>query len=388
MENLDNRIAKDERFACNTLIHVFRYLPVSDLINCAQVCSMWKWIVASNTLWHNLHLYVCENHYKDVLNYHGGHLKNLMLDMHSLEDFEEVCRRDVKKVEKIALTYCSYDFLKVLSKYNDEIKQMHIQFMDRFDKEPKLFDDLKHFRHLTHLEVLEFSMAYLLKEAKFLYFMPYLQHLALWSRCQDQVWYDVAEQTQLQSLHLYTSDENCIDILFKYGEIVKLTNLKRLKISNMAFETLIHENEIPSNDRYVFSLFRREAGYFADENILMVSILLDLKIHLELLEWVNVESEKGVSFPISDFKDLFFPTRTIDDLLQCFPLENGDDTIIVPFLQLEYLLKAKMPNTKLSIKYADTVVTETKLPHCVICGKQKFAQYSYFFESFFKSFTS
>lgn len=387
MDNISWRLAHDDKFAYNTLIHVFKYLSVSDLINCAQVCTTWKWIVAGNTVWNDLHVYVCENHYKDVLDYHGGNLKNLMLDMHSVNDFREVCLRNVKKVEKIALTYCYYDSLTDLSKYNNTIKQMHIQFMDRFDKKPKVFENLKNFWHLTHLDVVEFSLYHLLKDAKFLYFMPQLQHLSLWGHCEEEVWFDVVEQTQLQSLHLYSGDENCMDVMFKYGEIEKLTNLKRLKISNVCFEVVIRQNKKRHKDRYLFTLWKTEPDYFAKENILMLSTFVDLKNQLEVLEWVSAESNAGFSFPVSELDDLFVSMSTFHPMI-CLPIESNDDNVIVPFFELEDLLKSWMPNTKVSVMHAETMASTTKLPHCVICGKQKFVQYSYFFGPFFESFTS
>lgn len=387
MENLGLRLAQDDQFVYNTLIHIFKYLPVSDLINCARVCSTWKWVVAADTIWNDLHVYVCENHYKDILNYHGGNLKNLMLDIHSLNDFEEVCQLDVKKVEKIALTYSYYDSLHILSKYNNTIKQMHIQFMDRFQTEPKVFDHLKNFCHLTHLEIVEFSPYHLLKDAKFLYFMPKLEHLSLWSRCEEEVWFDVVEQTQLQSLHLYSGDENCMDVMFKYGEIEKLTNLKKLKISNVCFEVVIRKNKKPSKDRYLFTLWKTEPDYFAEDNILMLSTLVDLKDQLEVLEWISAESIDGVSFPIIDLNELFLTMSTVHHVV-CLPLENNDENVLVPFSELENIIKLWMPDTKVSVMYSETMARKTKLPQCVMCGKKKFVQYSYFFGSFFNSFTS
>lgn len=396
MDNLGFRLSQDDRFVYCTLSHVFKYLSARDLVNCAQVCSSWKWIVNDSLLWKNVKtVYGCKKHLSEVLKCHGGDITELMIEgIYGKNRYLDLFgSQDISKVKKIALTYCHFEAVEMLARSNRDVEKMHLQFMDEFPRSSKVLTKLGVFNQLTHLEIVEFSPNRCLENADFLKSLYKLKHLALWSNCEKQVWYDVANQSTLTSLNLYAGDPNCIQVLFAEKEILRINDLERLEITNTHYQLFARENFLRKKplpykmirDHYKYVILKPSHDiYYAPQNIAILKVLADFGDRLQRFKWIIGDcSAKHISFPQRDYYKLLKDEELIEiselDIWRASGIES------VPLNRIVEVIEDLLWDATVVIRHI-TQIEEVK-PKCIMCDYSKDTSYRNFFSSFFETFS-
>lgn len=390
------RLSRDDRFIFCTLSHVFKYLSARDLVNCSLVCPLWKWIAQDPLLWKNVKtVYGCQKHLLDVFKCHSGDTTELMIEgIYGKNRYVEILgSHDITTVKKIALTYCHFDAVEVIARAKPDVVEMHLQFMDEFLRGPKVLTKLGLFSKLTHLEIVEFSPNRCLENADFLKSLYKLKHLALWTNCEKQVWYDVAEQSTLQSLNLYAGDTNCIQVLFAEERILKITELKRLQITNTQYQLYAREyflkrDPLPFKmirDHYTYTVRKPPYDcYYADQNITILKVLAELGERILNFTWYIEDSpDRMMSVPRREYFELLREEDVME--ISDWHIQYAKGMESVSIRSLTEVVEDLLWEATVIIKHINQL--EEVKPKCMMCDNSKNVPYRKFFSQFFKTFS-
>lgn len=234
------KLSEDEPFAYNTLIPVFRYLDFKDLLSCAQVCEMWRWIANDDSLWRFIVVRCCTKHIEDITNIYGGKIRNLELinaKLLPLEILENISSKLVN-LRRIKLFGCHKNQLKLFAKNHKSLERIYAEVnWGNLSMELDYIDNLSNLTNLeiiTHIDVREIdNIKKLLK----------LKHLVFHAPCDQSCWEHIAEVENLESLSLDANMGFTWDLgLFECDFLIRnLKHLNKLEINDLPY---FHEYDI------------------------------------------------------------------------------------------------------------------------------------------------
>ncbi|XP_066138499.1 uncharacterized protein [Euwallacea fornicatus] len=238
-DSLGHRLAAHDAFAYNTLINVFKYLDFKDLLNCAQVCSLWYWIVRTDLLWRNVRVYSCSEHVCIPVYLFGSNLRHLeIVDPYRLpsESFAKLCEH-LPVIKRIGLHGCNIYHLETLSKtVSDKLDEMSVEVS--YGKTDWKF--FSRFQNVSHLDITVRGgrvkdVRYFLRSAK----LRHLKMFMVTTSVQDYL----APLELLESLcfNIGLNNSWLFDI-FESNRIRDLTALTKLQIHNLGSNYHIMSN--------------------------------------------------------------------------------------------------------------------------------------------------
>lgn len=229
MANISEILVSEEKFVYNTLIYVLEYLDIKDLISCAQVCPLWKWVVVDDPRWKNLQICCCENDLEQINAALGGYLENVVIKMNRSRP-TKVFQKFVMEnnFSNVTLVDCLMEHLYLLSRHQRNLDEFHAVLAE-VDPHPIVIEKMNVFANVTFLEVNDPGPV---TDLKFLRYQPQLRHLTLTSRYGPTTWWEVLKLVKLESLTIYGDPGyyHWIQILFEQGWILWLPLLKKLKL--------------------------------------------------------------------------------------------------------------------------------------------------------------
>ncbi|CAG9861460.1 unnamed protein product [Phyllotreta striolata] len=223
-------------YGYNTLLYVFQYLKVQDLLRASCVCTMWRDIAGHPMLWKTVRMKNSQVHSFDglanSLRKHGTvhlDLRKMLLPNGGDEIWPEFSKAiaKVETLRRIELCRCPASVVENLAASNPRLEVINAVTIkcESMNLEP-----LKSLKDINELRLKSTGGLTLTSNIDSLKFMKGLKHLSLTSiKDLDKMNLDViAELANLESLDL----GECTDFPKDFGDtiLIKLTKLERLRL--------------------------------------------------------------------------------------------------------------------------------------------------------------
>lgn len=425
MANIGERLVSDAYLSYNTLNFVFKYLDIKDLIRCAQVCPLWKWVVSDDPRWRNLQICCCENDLKQINTAVGGYMQDVVIKLNRSNPskvFKEFVTEN--HLLNVTLVDCRMEHLYLLSRHQSKnLEELHAILVEK-DPHPVVIKQIKAFAHVTMLEVNDPGPV---TDLKFLECQPQLRHLTLTSRYGSKTWKELLRLGELESLTIYGDLEHnehpWIQILFEEGWILWLSTLKKLKLiwyykkfyickypfilekfprmpnlqdltlRGVSFrsgtekpldyylrkcyrlekiEVQFGEVEHIWNPRIAVSPIHKES---AEDNVKTILGFLSLG-NIKLIHWILMPLVTGIAlfepFVIYLYRlgertgrIVFVPTN---------PILRPDHVVFMPIPLMSFILQCIKPNTQIIIEDAISYRKRKTEKRCIVCDKVVFSR--------------
>lgn len=424
MANIGEILVSEEIFVYNTLIYVLEYLDIKDLINCAQVCPLWKWVVSEDPRWKNVQICCCENDLKQLNRALGGYMQDVVIKMNRSKP-TKVFKEFVKEnnLTNITLVDCRMEHLYLLSRYQRNLDELHAVLAE-IDPHPLVIKRMNAFANLTFLEVNDPGPV---TELNCLRYQPQLRHLTLTSKYGPTTWYEVLSLIKLESLTIYGDLGNYhhhwIDILFEQGWILWLPDLEKLKLiwyyekfpicqypfimdkitrmesltdltlrgvtfrlgKNKNFpldhylakcdldkiEVQFGEVENIWNPRLAVTPVLKES---AEENVDTILGFLELK-YIKVIHWILLPLVKRIALFEYFLLYLCALARRAGRLVTVTTITLQPNHVVkVPISQVRQLLESIKPNTEIIIEDVISYRKRKTEKHCIVCDKVVFSR--------------
>ncbi|XP_066263050.1 uncharacterized protein [Euwallacea similis] len=414
MENtVGHRLTTDDSFAFNTLINVFEYLKFKDLLNCAQVCKTWLWVIKTDSLWKDISVYSCAEHVCTPVDMFGSNLRHLeIVDPYRLppDRFSKLCSR-LPMIKNIGLHTCDvYHLIILAQKASEKLERISAEVC--YGHADWEFFDV--FQKLTHLDItithqMTRNEHYLFKSKK-------LRHLKFFMMRREGIKDNVVYLEFLESLCINMGLEySFMHGLFQDRTIKHLKALTKLQINNMITKYHIMKNlqllpklkelillqimvpppatihslmtqlgELSNLTRLTISLNRIASVHsvisVASENSGIFQGVITMQNKLKYFCWQIDESEVIRS-------DLYFHSRDVVPLMSyCIKGVNPSaapdpvpEVMDIRLSKLEEVLHQRMPNTEVVlVKSDDLYRAEKNRLSCYECGKKTSAMFGHY----------
>lgn len=259
-------------YGYNTLLYVFQYLKVQDLLRAACVCTMWRDIASHPMLWRTVRMKNSQVHsfegLANTLKKHGTchlDLRKMLLPTGGDEIWPEFSRaiEKVDTLRRIELCRCPASVVEKLAVSNHQLEVINAVTIKCETM------DLAPFKFLTNIKELRVKSTgglTLTSNLDSLQDMKYLKHLSLTSiRDLDKMNLNViAELISLESLDL----GECTDFPKNFGGeiLVKLENLEKLRLEKgqgncHTFEILNAVKDMPRLEQLELVNFDIKTGF-------------------------------------------------------------------------------------------------------------------------------
>uniref|UniRef100_A0A1Y1KBL8 MBD domain-containing protein n=1 Tax=Photinus pyralis TaxID=7054 RepID=A0A1Y1KBL8_PHOPY len=224
-------------YGYNTLLYVFQYLKVQDLLRASCVCSMWRDIASHSMLWKTVRMKNSQIHnfggLADALEKHGTvhlDLRKMLLPNTSGDDIWQEFTREIAKVSslrKIELCRCPAFVVEQLPITNPKLQVINSVTIKC---ETMSLAPMVHVKELQELRLKSTAGFALTSDLTALSDLTYLKHLSLTSIKElNKLNIDViADLRNLESLEL----GECTDFPKNFGSeiLTRLTKLEKLRL--------------------------------------------------------------------------------------------------------------------------------------------------------------
>jgi hypothetical protein len=260
-------------YGYNTLLYVFQYLKVQDLLRAGCVCTMWRDIASHPSLWRTVRMKNSQVHsfegLANSLQKHGTvhlDLRKMLLPTNGGDDIWPEFSKAIEKVQtlrKIELCRCPASVVEQLAVTNKDLEVVNAVTIKC---ESMSLDMLSSLTNLKELRLKSTSGLTLSSDITSLKELTSLTHLSLTS-IKDLNKMDLHVIAALRSLESLDLGE-CSDFPTNFGEeiLIKLKNLEKLRLEKgqgncHTFEILDAVQQMPQLEQLELVNFDIKTGF-------------------------------------------------------------------------------------------------------------------------------